>query len=511
MEDLANLRLRGVWALCAICWLCAALATLRGLTGGGMLPAVLALALSIGPTILARAGRADASARLVLGFTIPLYPALFLAQWQGTDWILDQHMVFFAAIATLAVLADWRPIVLAAAVTAVHHLVTNFIAPNLVFVGGSNFGRVAFHAVVVVVETAVLSFLAHQLEQLVVNQAEARAAQATSEAAAAAERARHAAEQASVIDALGIRLKALAEGNLAARIDTPFPPSYESLRATLNAATADLNQLVRAVDNSARQITTGASEVRVASDDLARRTEQQASELEANSSATQRLTSEIESTAQRAGAVSQSIGRAQDDAVAGGEVVDRAITAMNAIEQSATEISQITSLIDGIAFQTNLLALNAGVEAARAGDAGKGFAVVATEVRALAQRSAEAAQTIKSLITASSEQVGQGVSLVGETGTVLRTIVEQVTRINSAIGEIANDAQVQARDLNDVSLSFGKIDRVTQQNAAMVEESNAAAHNLSREADVLTRLVSRFMTVDSPAAARGVADMLRAA
>ena len=173
---------------------------------------------------------------------------------------------------------------------------------------------------------------------------------------------------------------------------------------------------------------------------------------------------------------------------------------MTAIEQSSTEIAQIVSIIDGIAFQTNLLALNAGVEAARAGEAGKGFAVVATEVRALAQRSADAAQEIKDLISASSAQVGTGVQLVGETGTVLRTIVERVSEIGSAISSIAAESANQVEELGTVGASFSRIDQVTQQNAAMVEESNAAAHSLLREAETLQDLVARFrLSGDRPA------------
>ncbi|WP_225206637.1 methyl-accepting chemotaxis protein [Novosphingobium huizhouense] len=494
MDDLEDLRRRGVRALAAIGWLCTAIALARALAGGGYLPAVIAAAISVLPTMFAMSGRCDTPVRVSLGLTLPLYPALFLAQWSGTGWLLDQHMIFFAVIATLAMLADWRPIVVAAAVTAVHHIATNFLAPSLVFPDGSDFARVLLHAVIVVIESGALVFLASQLEMQVVRQAAAR--QAASEMAAAGERERErvAREQQSVIDALEARLVALAQGDLAARIDRAFPDTYEPLRTTLNAATTDLARLVRSVSETAMQITNNSGEIRVASDDLSRRTEQQASAVEQNSSATRKLTGDIESTASRAGEVNLSISTAQADARNGGEVVERAIGAMNAIEQSAGEIGQIITLIDGIAFQTNLLALNAGVEAARAGDAGKGFAVVANEVRALAQRTADAAQTIKNLITVSSEQVSQGVALVGETGTVLRTIVDQITSIGSAIGDIASAAQAQARDLHDVGRAFGDLDRVTQQNAAMVEESNAAAHNLAREAENLKALVSRFRT-----------------
>jgi methyl-accepting chemotaxis protein len=172
--------------------------------------------------------------------------------------------------------------------------------------------------------------------------------------------------------------------------------------------------------------------------------------------------------------------------------VRQAVAAMSEIEQSAQQISQIIGVIDEIAFQTNLLALNAGVEAARAGDAGRGFAVVASEVRALAQRSAEAAKEIKVLISSSTQQVGQGVHLVGETGEALQRIVGRVAEIDSLVGEIAASAQEQATGLAEVNGAVNQMDQVTQQNAAMVEESTAASHALANEAEALAGSVARF-------------------
>ena len=406
--------------------------------------------------------------------------------------MVDIHMTFFAALAMLAAMADWRPVILAAGLTAVHHLLANFLAPAVVWTGGPDFARVLFHAVVVVTETGSLVVLREQVARRIQHQAELRSEAARIEAEAAAERTRAAAEQNAVISAVAARLEAMARGDLALRIAEPFPPAYETLRASFNEAAADLDQLLGRVTAAARQIATGSSEIRSASDDLARRTEAQASAIATNSEATATLATGIRKTAARAEAVNRTTAEAQADASTGGAVVERAIAAMTAIEQSSSEIAQIVSIIDGIAFQTNLLALNAGVEAARAGDAGKGFAVVANEVRALAQRSADAAQDIKTLIGASSAQVGAGVELVGKTGTVLRTIVERITGIGSAISSIAAESADQVEALGTVSASFNRIDQVTQQNAAMVEESNAAAHSLLREAETLQDLVARF-------------------
>jgi methyl-accepting chemotaxis protein len=495
MNDLDLLRRKGMFALMLMGWFAAGLLfAWAAISGLSMTPTMLAAGISLMPTWLDRTGKTDAASRLLAGATFALYPALFLMQAAGTAWIIDFHMLFFAMIAMTALLADWRPVVAAAAVTAVHHLATNFLAPSLVFNNGPDLGRVVLHAVIVVVETGALVYLSRGLEQMVLGQALARNQQIKLEAAATAERQQVQSEQESVISALDRRLQDLADGNLAARINEQFPHSYERLRAALNNATSNLETMVRAVDATARQIAVGANEIRAASDDLSRRTEHQADALGRNSQATLRLTSEIEATARSASEVDTAIGTAQADATEGANVVGRAVDAMHGIETSAREIGQIVSLIDGIAFQTNLLALNAGVEAARAGEAGRGFAVVANEVRALAQRSADAASTIKGLVAASTRQVGEGVALVGNTGQVLHGIAEQVNGIGTAIGTIARTAQVQAKELGEVSQSFTQIDKVTQQNAAMVEQTNAAAHSLSQEAEALAQLVERFHT-----------------
>jgi methyl-accepting chemotaxis protein len=208
------------------------------------------------------------------------------------------------------------------------------------------------------------------------------------------------------------------------------------------------------------------------------------------------VTNGVGETAQGAGTLNVSIAKAQKEASKGGEVVQRAICAMELIQRSASEIAKIVTIIDGIAFQTNLLALNAGVEAARAGEAGKGFAVVATEVRALAQRSAEAAKDIKGLIETSVDHVNEGVGLVGDTGKVLETIVRQVASFGSLIDNIADSATGQAGDLRKVNSTIADVEMSTQQNAAMVEQSTAALRNLSDEVSQMLEIVNRFRGAD---------------
>jgi methyl-accepting chemotaxis protein len=208
----------------------------------------------------------------------------------------------------------------------------------------------------------------------------------------------------------------------------------------------------------------------------------------------------VKRTAAGAREAGQVVGAARQHAEQSGEVVQAAVDAMNGIEQSSRQISQIIGVIDEIAFQTNLLALNAGVEAARAGDAGKGFAVVASEVRALAQRSAEAAKEIKALITTSSTQVGEGVALVGRTGEALSRIVAEVGQVNAAIAEIVGSTAEQATSLQEVNSAMNGLDSMTQQNAAMVEEATAATQALAAEAERLTQLMGRFQVTASGAA-----------
>ena len=297
-----------------------------------------------------------------------------------------------------------------------------------------------------------------------------------------------------VVPELTAALRHLKQGDLTYRIDTTFGETHDLLRDDFNATMTELQDLLRRVSEAAGNVHSGASEIRLASDDLSVRTEQQAARLEDGVAAMRDVTAIVEATAQNAAAVGVQIAETNVAATEGGAVVRRAIDAMGEIESSAQEITKIINVIDGIAFQTNLLALNAGVEAARAGDAGKGFAVVANEVRALAQRSAEAAREISGLITASTTGVANGAALVGETGRMLDRISTRVSEINERIGEISVSAKAQAEQLVQVNTSVGEMDKMTQQNAAMVEESTAAARSLAEEANALSALVQRFQT-----------------
>ncbi|WP_045837577.1 methyl-accepting chemotaxis protein [Hyphomicrobium sp. 99] len=300
----------------------------------------------------------------------------------------------------------------------------------------------------------------------------------------------------TVVASLGTALSELAQGNLETTVYAEFGPEFAKLKADFNSAASQLKSTIELVKKGASSIKLGTEEISQASDDLSRRTENQAASLEETAAAVKEITDTVNKTARGATHARETVSVAKADAEKSGEIVRKAISAMNGIESSSKQISQIIGVIDEIAFQTNLLALNAGVEAARAGDAGRGFAVVASEVRALAQRSAEAAKEIKGLISASTGQVAQGVQLVGETGLALTRIVTQVAEINTIVTDIAASANEQAHGLEQVNTAVNEMDQVTQQNAAMVEEATAATQTLAQQTEELVRLVSRFRTGD---------------
>ncbi len=299
-------------------------------------------------------------------------------------------------------------------------------------------------------------------------------------------------KQAFVVENLASALNDLSEGKLTKSIDDEFSEEYEQLRTDYNNTVATLKDVMEAIVSTARGIRHGATEISRSADDLSRRTENQASTLEETAAALDEITATVKQTAEGANAANSAASNARKEAQENGEVVLQAVEAMGEIEKSSGQISQIISVIDDIAFQTNLLALNAGVEAARAGDAGRGFAVVAQEVRALAQRSSDAAKEIKGLISSSSQHVDKGVELVGKAGQALQDIVGRVENVSDLVSEIAASAREQSASLSEVNTAVNKMDQVTQQNAAMVEQTTAASHSLTSDADELMGKVSHF-------------------
>ena len=310
----------------------------------------------------------------------------------------------------------------------------------------------------------------------------------------AAEDIRLAAEarQAQAVEALGRALARLAAGDLATPFSEAVSPEFQKLKDDYNAAVNSLAETLRAVSRASDGIRSGSDEISLASDDLSRRTEQQAASLEETAAALDELTAAVRKAADGAGQAASLVGTAREEAEHSGLIMDDAVTAMGQIESSSGQIAQIIGVIDEIAFQTNLLALNAGVEAARAGDAGRGFAVVASEVRSLAQRSAEAAKEIKTLIGHSVEQVTLGTGLVDEAGQTMEEIVASIRRVTDIVAEISAASVEQSSGVQQVGEAVSQMDRTTQQNAALVEESAAAADSLKGQAEQLVQAVAVF-------------------
>jgi len=301
----------------------------------------------------------------------------------------------------------------------------------------------------------------------------------------------------SAISELGGALRNLSEGDLTKTLERSFVPSMEQLRHDFNATVRRLSETLTTVGDNASAIAAGSRELGDSAEAFSRRTEQQAASVEETAAALEEITTTVADSSQRAEEAGRLVAETKHGAEQSGTVVRSAVAAMDQIEKSSREITNIIGVIDDIAFQTNLLALNAGVEAARAGEAGKGFAVVAQEVRELAQRSASAAKEIKALITASSEHVKNGVGLVGQTGKALEQIVTQVGDINTNVAAIVKASKEQTIGLREINSAINSLDQTTQQNAAMVEESTAASLRLANEADALHALLAQFRLADA--------------
>jgi methyl-accepting chemotaxis protein len=302
--------------------------------------------------------------------------------------------------------------------------------------------------------------------------------------------------QVDAMSALGLGLEKLARGDLTAHIDD-IHPQYSKLKDDFNDAVDALGAVISAIKISSDVVNGSADDISAATNNLSQRTEQQAASLEQTAAALDEITSTVRNSSKRAVEARSVVNKTKESAEKSGEIVRNAIEAMSRIETSSSKIGQIIGVIDEIAFQTNLLALNAGVEAARAGDAGKGFAVVAQEVRELAQRSASAAKEIKALISASSEEVQTGVALVQSSGEVLHEIESLVNHVNEHVLAIAQSAEEQSAGLSQVNSAVNSMDQVTQQNAAMVEETTAASQALAQESANLKHHLGKFRVAPS--------------
>lgn len=333
--------------------------------------------------------------------------------------------------------------------------------------------------------------------------AEQQAERAAQEKAVAEERAERMAKQKTVVDSLASALQRLSEGDLTCQIQEKFDENYERLRVDFNNAVNRLNDTMQQISKTVVNVTSCSGELSQAATNLCNRTEKQAATLEETATSLDEITANVKGTASGAQKTDNAVDSVKNGAQEGSQIVSRAVLAMDEISKTSDEISKIIGVIDDISFQTNLLALNAGVEAARAGEAGQGFAVVASEVRMLAQRSSDAASEIGTLIQSSVAKVEEGVKLVGEAGQALDAIVGQVNDASGRVREISVATREQAEVLTSVNTAVATMDEMTQQNAAMVEESTALSQALNGDASQLNHLVAEFLISSSSAEQSG--------
>ncbi|CAN7560431.1 methyl-accepting chemotaxis protein [Rhizobium sp. LjRoot30] len=483
--------------------------------GFEILPVLAAVVVAVAVSVGWVTDRTGPTTRVVTSMAHAATVAILVYTFSGSPLQIDIHMYFFASLAICAAWIDWRALIAYSALVAVHHLLLFVAAPLAVFPGESDFSRVVLHAVVLVLQTAVLITLvrAVSLSFFSAEEAITLAQEAQHNEKEMSERARAADRQAEeqrrqheherqteaaalefAVEKLKAALSDLSRGDLACRISENFKGDLDGLRSSFNLSVENLEAAIGQVSSITNSVRNGASQISEATQDLSARTERQAASIEETLSSLTQVTEAVRRTSAVADTVGKLVANTSSSAERSGQIVTTAVDAMGRIETSSREISNIIGVIDEIAFQTNLLALNAGVEAARAGEAGKGFAVVAQEVRELAQRSATAAKEIKQLINASGEHVNSGVTLVGEAGEALRAIAGQVAEMNVHVATIVSGAREQAAGLSEINAAISSIDNNTQRNAAMVEESSAATVALANEATTLEDLLSRFRT-----------------
>jgi methyl-accepting chemotaxis protein len=504
------------------------------------LSAGLSAALAVVASLSARI--AGSGGRMALAAAVMAQPALIVGVLDGHPWQIDAHMYFFALLATLAALADWRAVLAGTAVVAVHHLSLNVLLPELVYPGGGSFVRTLVHAVVLLVEAAVLSLMCWQRVGLQL-QAERRAeqAEAAREAArdaderAAAERAETMAllerefsaavargvegdfaarvtarfadpamtrlaeglnglfaRTDAVLAAMQAQLSAMAQGDLTGEMREGAAGRFRECRLRMNETLAALRALIGGIAAASAGARAAADRIRAGAHDQSESAARQAAAVEETAAALEEIAAAVRSNADLLARAERDAGGVAERTGKGEQAAVRTVEAVRRIENSSGRITEIIALIDGIAFQTNLLALNAAVEAARAGEAGRGFAVVATEVRTLSQRTAEAAASVADLIRESAESVGDGVRLVEQTRAALTEIAGSLSGLTAAVTQVGSAGREQSTGVAEISQAITRIDSATQQNAAVASDAAAAADDLSALVDRLDGMVAGF-------------------
>jgi methyl-accepting chemotaxis protein len=461
------------------------------------LAAGLALALPAWPIWLALAGRIDAVARMSVTMTMVAQPAVMLFLFQGQPWQVDLHMLFFAALATTAMLCDWRALVAGAGVVALHHLGVGMLVPGWVFLNGGGIGRILLHAVILIAETGALVFLAARMAGLIDALNAGARQRAEIEAQTARERARHEAELTATLETVSGSLAALAKGNLSVSLAGRLPTAYAALEQDFTLAIDSLSKLIGSVGQGAEAIHLASTEIAAASEDLARRTESTAHSLEQTSEAIGQMDHRLKAIANRADGIVARADEAIHTVRESRGVADEVVHAMGRVSESARGIDGVIEGLDKIAFQTRVLAMNAAVEAGRAGEAGRGFAVVADLVSALAMRAEEEAKRAREQLTVTQDDIQNAVGAVEKVDGALGSISEHVEQVHELLGAMAEDNQTQADAIGRISSAVSTMEATTSRNAAMVEETSATARKLNDEVESLAGSAARFQITDA--------------
>lgn len=437
--------------------------------------------------------------------------AAFVWLMRDHPWQPDAHMAFFAAFALTVVFCDWRPILVYAAVIAVHHLVLNYAFTAAVFPGDASFGRVVMHAAILIAQAIPMIWVAAVLARLF-SDASTNLDRAE-EARNAAEDAQHKAEllaersaaermeTSAVVEALGAAMSDLAGGNLQATITARLPERFDGLRAQFDAMADVIRSLLRQIERSADDLKKSADELAAVADQNARLAGDQSTTLTTALEHLARMAENAMASTEYAGATSARVDQNRHAAEDGGRILAEAVEAMQRIETSADQIGRISEVMEDIAFQTNLLALNAGVEAARAGEAGRGFAVVATEVRLLAQRAASSAKDIQTLVGTSRDNVGSGAQLVRHGNTALTELIAGTVDNATHANEIAQMMRTQSAQLEVLRRDIQKLQDVAHHGARLAEQSSLMSRELKNDSQSLTGVAASFRA--KQASARG--------
>ena len=380
-----------------------------------------------------------------------------------------------------------------------HHLAIGMAMPAWVFPNGGSFARILLHAVILLIEAATLAWVARNVVSLIAAIEQAELQRRDTQVAIDAERSRQTEELTAVISNLEGGLTRLAAGDLTRDIAAEFPQAYATLRTNFNAALESLRELIGAIGERAVRIKGGSHEIAQASEDLARRTEANAASLEQTAAAIHQMDARLTGGAAAAQRTLQRADRTLDNVASGRSTADDAMQAMTSVAEGAEGIDDVIEGLDKIAFQTRVLAMNAAIEAGRAGEAGRGFAVVADLVSALAMRAEEEAGRAREQLTATQSDITVAVDLVRKVDDALAEIVSDVAEVNALLRDQAKDNQAQAETIGEISTAITAMDQATQQNAAMVEETSAAARNLTAEVAELTEQAERFAIADAPA------------